>query len=291
MPKVLLLLFLFVSACTSNTAIKPLQLMLIPSQETQVLEEVGDKLRLQLEKDIGQPVEMKVPVNYTAVIEAFGSKRVDVAFMNSFGYLLAREKYKAEARLIAVSKGKKEYYGQVIARKDKVKTLKDLNGKNFAFVSPISGSGYLTTLKLLKENGLKMGEHSFMGRHDSVVAAVYQGRADAGATFYATDVDGQPNDARRLVKTQYPDIYEKVIRIALTGPLPNEPVVFRSDMSEELKQKVIQSFQKFIRTEEGKKIFHQLYHFDDLALATDKDYDPLIHDLKIMGQDPQKLLQ
>lgn len=281
----------FLMSCTQRDKQAPIQVILVPAQESMVLEEYGQKLRLWLEKDIGRSVEVKVPMNYTAVIEAFGSKRADLAFMNSFGYLLAREKYQAEARLVTVSKGKKEYFGQIIARSDKVKTLKDLEGKNFAFVSPISGSGYLAALKFLKINNINIKGHSFMGKHDSVVTAIYQGRADAGATFYASDENGQPNDARRLVKIQYPDVFEKIHRLALTGPMPNEPVVLRHDLDESLKKKLIDSLKKYITTSEGKEVMHKMYHIEEFADTEDKAYDSLKEDMKLLGQDPKSLIE
>lgn len=276
------------SSCTSRNPVGPIQILLVPSQENRILVENGNVLRTWLETDLQQPIEVKVPVNYTAVIEAFGSKRADVAFMNSFGYLLARKKYGAQARLIAVAQGKTEYRGQIIVRKGKVKDVADLHGKTFGFVSPISGSGYITALKCLREKKITIKDQSFLGSHDAVVTAVYQGRVDAGATYYVDDEGGIPQDARRLVKTQFPDVFEKVERLALTEPLPNEPVVFRGDMPENQKLAIIKSLQKFIATDLGRKTFRELYHYENLIPVTETVFDSLEQEFARLGLAPEK---
>lgn len=278
-------------SCTSRNSEAPIQFLLVPAQEVQILQENGKKLQDWLSHDLNRAVEVKVPISYSAVIEAFGSKRADVAVMNSFGFLIARERYQAEAHLVALSKGKSEYYGQIIARKNQFKDVQLASGKKFGFVSPSSGSGYVAAMKFLKSKNISVKEQMFLGSHDAVVTAVYQGRVDIGATFYADDEDGQPRDARNLVKTQFPDVFEKIERLALTGPIPNEPVVLRKDLNPELKIAIIQSLKKFIATEEGKKVFHDLYHFDNFADTTNQNYDSLVQDLKMIGQDPSTLVK
>ncbi len=285
-----LALLCLLGSCTSSREGRPLQILLVPSQDKGVLLEKGALVKVWLEKDLKRQVEIQVPVNYTTIIEAFGGKRVDVALMNSFGYLLARAKHGAQVRLIAVSQGKTEYFGQIIARKGRINGIQELKGKKWGFVSPASGSGYVAALKFLQNQNLKADDFTFFGSHDAVVTAVYQGRVDVGATFYAEDEGGVPQDARRLVKTQFPDVFEKLERVSMTGPLPNEVVVVRADLSETLKFEVTYSLQKFIRTEAGKKIFRDLYHYEDLVATTDAPFLALEKDLETMGLGVEKLI-
>lgn len=271
-----------------------MQILLVPSQEKGILLENGSVVKDWLERDIKHPVEIQVPINYTAIIESFGSKRVDVAFMNSFGYLLARTKHGAQARLIAVSQGKTEYFGQILTRKGHLKghlkEPQDLKGKKWGFVSPVSGSGYIAALKYLRGRNIKAEDYSFLGSHDAVVTAVYQGRVDVGATFFAEDEGGIPQDARRLVKTQFPDVFEKVERVVLTGPLPNEVVVVRADLSEILKSEVTKSLQKFIRTKIGRQIFRDMYHYEDLVEVTETPFLELEKEFVALGLGPERLI-
>lgn len=286
----LLALLCLLGSCTFSREGRPLQILLVPSQDKGVLLEKGTLVKEWLEKDLRRRVEIQVPVNYTTIIEAFGGKRADVAFMNSFGYLLAHAKHRAQVRLIAVSQGKTEYFGQIIARKGRINGIQELKGKKWGFVSPASGSGYVAVLKFLQNQNLKADDFTFFGSHDAVVTAVYQGRVDVGATFYAEDESGVPQDARRLVKTQFPDVFEKLERVSMTGPLPNEVVVVRADLPDNVKTEVTQSLQKFIRTETGHKIFRDLYHYDDLVPTTEAPFLALEKDFAALGLGVEKLI-
>lgn len=283
------LFFVLTISCTKNKDLgskdNPLKFYLIPAQDLQALADNGKVLQSYLAKDLGIEVSVELPSSYIAVVEAFGSKRADVAIINTFGYILAHEKYAAEAKLKLMNRGRDEYFGQIIARVNGPKSIQELKGKKFAFVDPASTSGYLLPLRLFKQEKIDLKETIFAGRHDSVVTAVYQGQVDAGATFYTQpDDDGTPKDARMLIKTQYPDVFDKIKILKLTGPIPNDPVTFRKDLPEELKEKIVASLVKYIKTEEGKKTMYNLYHITDFKTASDQDYDKVRGYLKDLGR-------
>ena len=289
--KLYVLLFTLICfvGCTQSKELgskdNPFKFYIVPAQDVIALGEAGKKLKVFLEKETGMSVEVELPVNYIAVVEAFGSKRADAAIINTFGYIIANEKYGVQARLKLINRGRDEYYGQIIARVDGPKTLKDLNGKKFAFVDPASTSGYLLPLRLFKQENIKIKDFMFAGKHDTVVQAVYQKQVDAGATFYTPpDDDGTPKDARWILRTQYPDIFEKIKILKLTGPIPNDPVAFRKDVPEELKQKISDAIIKYIRTAEGKEVLFGMYHITDFKPASDKDYDIVRGYLKDLGK-------
>ena len=238
MKNILLLLFITtLCACTKNnnelgSKENPIKFYLVPAQDVLTLIENGKTLQKFLIADTGLQFKVEVPANFIAVVEAIGSKRADVAILNTFGYVLAHEKYGAEARLKLVNRGRDEYNGQIIAHVNGPKSIKELNGKKFAFVDPASTSGYLLPTRLFKQENIKIKESIFAGKHDSVVMAVYQRQVDAGATFYTPpDEDGTPKDARWLLRIQYPDVFEKIKILRLTGPIPNDPLIFRKELS------------------------------------------------------------
>ncbi len=97
-----------------------------------------------------------------AVVEAFGTKRADIAAINTFGYMLAHEKYGAEARLTVLRHGLATYQAMFVAKSDsKIKSIDDLAGKKIAFVDPASTSGYLLPLKMLKDKNISPKETVF----------------------------------------------------------------------------------------------------------------------------------
>jgi len=298
MKHILILLFsgCFVfSGCTSKTEVgtseNPIKITLVPGQDTQLLAENGKKLEAYLEEKTGLPFEVTVPASYIAVIEALGSKRADMAIMNTFGYLLAHQKYGAEAALTGTYKGRSVYWGQIITRKDGPKTLKDLDNKKIAFVDPASGSGFVLPSKLLKDAKVTPKEVVFAGRHDSVVTMVYQGQVDAGATYHTPIDKGVPQDARRLLLTQYPDIFEKIVILAKTEPIPNDPVVFRKDFPPELRKTIVEAFKKMAKDEKGAKIIYDLYHMDDFQDAKPTDYEKVEKMLLDIGKSAQDFIK
>lgn len=293
----LILLVVLVVGCTKNSSElgskeNPIKFYLVPAQDMLTLSENGKILEKYLRSDLGMVVNVELPSSYIAVVEAFGSKKADVAILNTFGYVLAHEKYGVEAKLKLVNRGRDEYNGQIIAHVNGPKNLKEINGKKFAFVDPASTSGYLLPQRLFKQENIKIKESVFSGRHDAVVLAVYQRKVDAGATFYTPpDDDGTPKDARWLLRTQHPDVYDKVKILQLTGPIPNDPLIFRKEISEELKNKICESLKRYIKTEEGAKVLYNLYHITDFKVAQDQDYDKIRGYLKDLGKSAQDFIK
>ncbi|MBL7687896.1 MAG: phosphate/phosphite/phosphonate ABC transporter substrate-binding protein [Bdellovibrionaceae bacterium] len=268
------------SGCTFKkaelgSASNPIKLFFVPSVDAKVIDSNSKIMKEWLEANTPYKYSINVPQSYIAVIEAFGAKGADVAAMNTSGYIKANEKYGAEARLIVLRHGKKTYQSQFIAKKGRFKSLNDLNGKKVAFVDAASMSGYILPLKMLADAGIKLGgDPVFAMKHDSVVSMVYQGQVDAGATFYSPPDEKEGiQDARRLVRTQYPDVEEKVEIIKLTEEIPNDPIVFRKDLPEDVKKTITEAFLKMVQTDQGREAFKAVYGVTAIELATDKDYD------------------
>ncbi len=287
-PVLLCLFFCLITACTYDyelgTEKNPIRVFLIPGQDPKVLEDNGKILAKFLEKEAGLKFEVKVPPSYIAVVEAFGSNKADIAVMNTFGYILAHEKYGVEAHLMGVHFGQTSYQGQIIAKKGKFKKVEELNGKKFAYVDPASTSGFLMPTDLFRKKNIKPKEFVFGGKHDTVVTMIYQGQVDAGATFYTPEQDGKPQDARKLVLTQFPDVFEKIEVLALTDPIPNDPIVFRKDLPLNLKIKIKSALIAYLKTENGKDTFMKLYNMNDVRPVTDENYDEIRKTLQNLGK-------
>lgn len=253
----------------------PIKLFFVPSVDAKVIDSNSKIMKEWLEANTPYKYEIKIPQSYIAVIEAFGSKGADVAALNTSGYIKAHQKYGAEAKLIVIRNGKKTYQSQFIAKKGRFKSLKDLSGMRVAFVDAASMSGYLLPLKMLHDAGIKLGgDPIFAMKHDNVVSMVYQGQTDAGATFYSPpDAKEGIQDARRLVRTQYPDVEEKIEILQLTDEIPNDPIVFRKDLPEDVKVKVTDAFLAMVKSEKGLEAFKAVYGVTGIERATDADYN------------------
>lgn len=275
-----------------GTAENPVKLFFVPSVDAKVIDSNSKVMKDWLEKNTPYKYEIKIPQSYIAVIEAFGSKGADVAALNTSGYIKANEKYQAEARLIVIRHGKKTYQSQFIAKKGRFKSIQDLKGMKIAFVDAASMSGYLLPLKMLNDAGIKLGgDPVFAMKHDNVVSMVYQGQADAGATFYSPPDEKEGiQDARRLVRTQYPDVESKIEIIQLTDEIPNDPIVFRKDMPEDMKKAISDAFLAMVKTPEGMEAFKAVYGVTAIEPATDADYEPVRQMLKTLNKSADDLL-
>jgi len=290
-------LALALTSCTIKkgelgTEKNPIKLFFVPSVDAKVIEANSKVIENWLEANTPYKFETAIPASFIAVVEAFGSKRADVAAINTFGYILANEKYGVEARLTAIRHGDATYKAQFIAKEGgSIKTLADFAGKKIAFVDPASTTGFLLPKKLLNDKGIKPAQEVFAMKHDAVVSMIYQGQVDGGATFYSPPHEGEVQDARRLVKTQYPDVEKKVKIVELTEAVPNDPIVFRKDLPEEMKKTITEAFVKFIKTPEGSTAFKNIYSYTDFKTSTDADYEPVRAMLKSLGKSADELVK
>ncbi len=262
----------------------PVKLFFTPSVDAQSITSNAKKLTDFLEKETGYYFTTAVPTSYIAVVEALGSNRCDIAAINTFNYLLAYEKYKAKALLKVIRDNNEQTYrGEFVAKAGSgIEKIEDLQGKKIAYVDPSSISGYILPKALLEKKNIKEGEIVFGMKHDNVITMVYQNQVDAGAAFYCRPdpKTGRFLDARVRVVKQFPDVGEKVKIIALTEEIPNDPVIFRAGLPDEMVDKIVDGILKFVSTEEGAKAMYEIYYVTGFARTKDSDYDPVRKMLK-----------
>ncbi len=294
---VLSIMVLVLSGCFDKkgelgTKDNPIKLFFVPSVDANLIADKAKIVKKYLEEHTPYKYDIRVPSSFVAVVEAFGTNRADVAALNTFGYIMAHDKYGVQAIITLIRHGQSKYRSQIVARADsKIKKFADLEGKKFAYVDPASTSGYLLPAKMFLDKGIKPSETVFAQKHDNVITMVYQKQVDAGATFYSPPSDRGVEDARRLVKTQYPNIEKEVVIIELTDEIPNDPIVIRKTLPEEMKKTIQTAFMDFIATEDGKSAFRDLYGADSFITATDEDYDSVRAILKSLGTSASSLVK
>jgi phosphonate transport system substrate-binding protein len=257
----------------------PVKLYFTPSIDANRISFNAEQIIDYLQKETGYHFRTAVPASYVAVVEAFGTAKADIACINTFSYLMANAKYGAEARLRVVRDyGETTYKGEFLTRVDSgIDSLKDISGHTIAYVDPSSTSGYILPKAMLRRLGVKPSESVFAMRHDNVVTMVYQRQVDVGAAYYAPPdlVTGEIEDARLRVEKQFPDVAKKIKIIGFTQDIPNDPWVFRKDMDEGMKEKIINALLKFVKTPEGQKALYDIYDIRGLIRTKDSDYDGL----------------
>jgi phosphonate transport system substrate-binding protein len=203
-----------------GTVQHPIRMMFVPSGEAQTILEGGEEIALRLQKITGLHFKTSIATSYAAVIEAMGAGKVDIGWLATLSYVLAKQKYDVDLLLIVVRFGSPFYRGQIITHVDSgIQTLADLKGKKFAFVDPASTSGHLYPKTLLLSKGLNpdrlFAQSLFAGSHNAVILSVLKGEVDAGATY---------DDARAAVAKTYPEVFSKLRVIAYTQDIPNDSV-------------------------------------------------------------------
>ena len=140
-------------------------------------------------------------------------------------------------------------------------------GEEVLFVEEGSTSGYLYPSLQLKKAGIDYTSditQRFAGSHDGVIAGLYNGDAKFGVTY---------DDARRTLRKTNPDVGEKVIAFAITEEIPNDVIAVRTDLPEDIKQKIYDIMSEFIATEDGRALMDEIYGWTDLVPADNSEFD------------------
>jgi phosphonate transport system substrate-binding protein len=228
-----------------------------------------------------------VATEYAGVIEALSSDppETHMASLATFAYVMAADRGVAEAELVSVRFGSPTYNGQIIVRADSgISRVADLGGKTFARPDPLSTSGWIIPMLTMRAAGIEpesdLEEIVDAGSHDSVVAAVYNGDVDAGATYV---------DARGRIEADHPDVMEKVVVIEITADIPNDGVQFSPTVPQEIRDKIVNALLEIAQTEEGKDALKTAYQWTALERHDDTFYDPFRQVLQASGLSIEEL--
>ncbi|MDD4310003.1 MAG: phosphate/phosphite/phosphonate ABC transporter substrate-binding protein [Candidatus Cloacimonetes bacterium] len=271
----------------------PIKMFFVPSLEAGKVVQSGEAIAAFLQKETGYHYKVAVPTSYAAVIEALGTYQADVAWLPTYAYVLAKQKYGAEVRLMTLRNGLNKYRGQFVVRSNsEIKSLADIAGKIVAYTDAASTSGYIYPSAILKQKGIVPKDYIFAGGHPQAILAVYSQRADVACTYWSpADASGKPMDAREKLFETHPDIFDKLRIVDFTDWIPNDTVTFRKDLPPELETNVVEALYKFAQNGSGKATLKTLYDIDGLEHATDADYEVVRTTLKAMNMDPATLLK
>ncbi len=268
-----------------GTPQNPIKMAQVPYVESQRLLVGMQPFVDAVEKETGYKIQSSVATSYAAVVEAMGSEKVDIAWLATFAYVLARQKYGVEIILSSLQRDGKFYRGMIIARADAgIATLDDLKGKRFAWVDPASASGYLYPAALLAERTSFdpkkptefFSQQVFAGGHDKVVVALMNGQVDAGAIF---------DDARdnKSLLQMWPNLMQETKVVAQTDSIPSDTVSVRKGLPKEMVDKLKAAFLKVGNSEEGRQLLREVLGTYGLTEATDADYDPVRRAAKVLN--------
>ncbi|MCK5535467.1 MAG: phosphate/phosphite/phosphonate ABC transporter substrate-binding protein [Bacteroidales bacterium] len=205
---------------------------------TELTKEIAQYLKTKL----NTPVKVIELNKITDMTNALKTKKVDLAFMGTFGYILAKSALESQINPLVVY-GKNgipgSYTSSIITyRSSDIKSINDIktNAKNAKFVlaKPTSASGHIVPRLFLQTREIESMEKSFSsvtfaGGHDKVIAKITSKQAQLGAI-----ATGYLANAIKNGKVNSKDIAV----LWTSGPIVDGPVVANSSLSNAEKEQI-----------------------------------------------------
>ncbi|MHB1109795.1 MAG: phosphonate ABC transporter substrate-binding protein [Devosia sp.] len=197
-------------------------------------------------------VQLFPAADYDGVIQGLLGGTLDIAGLGASGYaaVYLKDPKAVEPFLTNVqTDGSTGYYSVMLARKDSgIATLEDAKGKRLGYADPDSTSGYLIPKVTLPAalGGMQPEEFfsdvSFNGGHENNVLALLDGKIDVGVTWSSgvgEFSEGYTSgNIRSMVDKGMLDM-EDVVQVWQSPLIPNGPLVLRSTLPAEMKEKII----------------------------------------------------
>ena len=150
---------------------------------TQLSIEQKKPLRDYLAAKLGRDVDLVIPTNYNATVEALGNGSLDFAYLGGLTYVKAHALY-GVVPLVQRNTDRQFHSLFITQTASPINGLKDLRGKKFAFGDINSTSGHLMPFYAMSQAGLDPDKDvscRYTGNHPATAKAVEAGVVDAGA--------------------------------------------------------------------------------------------------------------
>ncbi|ACK67807.1 phosphonate ABC transporter, periplasmic phosphonate binding protein [Rippkaea orientalis PCC 8801] len=254
------------------------------SQDT--LKPKWDPFVKAIETAIGRKLNAFYATDYGAVVEAMAVNKVQLAWLGGKSYIEAADRADAEvfARVVNAD-GTKGYYSHLITTVDhpilgKINiekgdgdqyVTKNAPELTFAFNDPNSTSGYLIpSYYVFAKNSVDptkiFKKVIFAGNHEATIQAVANKQVD---------VASNSSEVLANVEASDPELRKKIQIIWTSPEIPSDPVAYRKDLPDCLKEKV----KDFVYNYKDKTILEPL-GWSGFEAAEDKDWNPM-RELKI----------
>lgn len=223
---------------------------------------------------LGSQLELQTQLvqrsSYAEVNALLASDGIDLAFVCSGAYIDLRDDGSAELLVVPVVDGTTTYESWVIVRSGvEASLLEHLRGSSFAFVDPLSNTGYFFpvwwAIQLGEDPEAFFGATTFTHSHEKSVKMVAAGVVDGAA------VD---NLVFKGLLKQRPEIGNRVRVIEKSPPFGIPPVVVRKRMDPELRERLRDLFLGMHRHAAGRQALESL-GFERFTRGREADYDAI----------------
>ncbi|GAC1445951.1 MAG: putative selenate ABC transporter substrate-binding protein [Pyrinomonadaceae bacterium] len=260
-----------INACTqpatTPTATK-LRVSMIPTTDPGKMLRESQPFVDYLQKETGAQIELTIPTNYAAVVEAVANDQVDIAYLGGFTYVQASKR--AGVKPLVQRERDQNFHSLFITQTGSgINSLADLKGHTFAFGDINSTSGHLMPEYFMREAKVDadvIAKATFTGGHDATALAVANKKVDAGALdesiFERMTKEGKldPQQANVFYKT--PPFFDYVW-------------VARKSLDASLVEKVAAAFLKLNASDAEQRKVLDLLSATKYVKANDGDYEKL----------------
>lgn len=316
-----------------GTADNPIRVLFVPSVDAQVITSGGEILADALNAATGLEYVVAVPTSYAATAEEMcAAPEGTMAFIPGLLYVLASDLCGVDVSFKAVRYGYDVYWTEFLVPTDSdVTSIEDLDGLTWAYPDAGSTSGFMVPTVMFDDTGITPGETVEAGSHNAAELAVYNGDADFATVFYSpwlNTADGGAQwdgtsedadipadlisscavtpedrlfcgdyrvlDARANVRTEAPDIVQKVKIAFISPPIPNDTLSFGSEFPAEMRAQIedaLVAFAAECETDEN-CLWDQsigsadFYGWTSLNPASDEEYDFVRQMVALTGYTP-----
>lgn len=227
----------------------------------------GELLRY-LESKVNRPVQITQRKTYLEVNDLIKRGKIDLAFVCTFAYVAGHDDFGMELLVAPRVKGKSTYQSYIVVRRDSgIEDFAMLRRKVFAFTDPLSTTGRLYPLFMVKSLG--EAEERFFAKslytysHDNAIRALKQNLVDGIGINNLVFDDLTEQDSQLAAELRV---------IKKSEPFGIPPMVVRPDLSPELKEQLRAIFLGMQDDAEGRDILHKL-GIDQFTPIDDAAYD------------------
>jgi phosphonate transport system substrate-binding protein len=261
-------LLLYLALACGRSGPEQLRVSMIPTTDPGKATREMQPLVDYLSHQTSTPVQITIPTNYAAVVEALINDQVDIAHLGGFTYVQASKR--AGVKPLAQRERDRNFHSLFVTQRGStIQSLADLKGRSFAFGDVNSTSGHLMPEYFMRENKVDpevIAKAIYTGGHDATLLAVANAKIDAGAldeaVFQRMTSQGKVDPAKVRVFWTTPPFFDYVW-------------VARKGLSAKIADAVRDAFLQLDPADPQQKQILEALSASKYVPANDSDYDKL----------------
>lgn len=245
----------------------PITLAVVPSTTPGDRRTALAALCAELGRVLGEEVRALTPATYGELISELEKDRVHYAWMSPALAVIANEEVQVRPLLSAVRNDRTVFRSAMfVDAGSPAMSVDDLRGKTVAWVDRASAAGYLYPRLELAARGIDptrfFGNELFLSSHAEVVRAVFDGRADVGATYAEPPPRGE-----QIRRSGFTDAAPKrSARVLMwTGEIPNDVIVGHGLLTAADHRVFSNAILTLAEREHGRQLLYNAFHAEQFA--------------------------